>query len=173
MAQKRIEEKLEMVDQEISGIRAELHDLPTIKENMSSLAKSIERLGVQAEKQQQQPETLLKYIEGMIKEKTTMEEVLEGSSSKVDSMVDVSDWTMMGGKSEEKHTKLEGEDSAGDRSKFKKIEMPVFVGNDPDSWLLFRAERYFQIHKLSESEKMTVSIISFDGAALNWYRSHY
>ena len=118
MAQKRIEEKLEMVDQEISGIRAELHDLPTIKENMSSLAKSIERLGVQAEKQQQQPETLLKYIEGMIKEKTTIEEVLEGSSSKVDSMVNVCDSTMMGGKSEEKHTKLEVEYSAGDQSKF-------------------------------------------------------
>ena len=83
MAQKRIEEKLEMVDQEISCIRAELHDLPTIKENMSSLAKSIERLGVQAEKQQQQPETLLKYIEEMIKGKTTMEEVLEGSSSEL------------------------------------------------------------------------------------------
>ena len=81
-------------------------------------------------------------------------------------MIDANESTMMGGKFEEKHTKLEGEDSAGDRSKFKKTEMPVFVGNDPDSWL-FRAERYFQIHKLSESEKMTVSIISFDGATLD------
>ncbi|KAL0556619.1 hypothetical protein IC582_005133 [Cucumis melo] len=48
--------------------------------------------------------------------------------------------------------------------------MPVFVGEDPDSWL-FRAERYFQIHKLTESEKMLVSTVSFDGPALNWYRS--
>ncbi|TYK13668.1 transposon Tf2-1 polyprotein isoform X1 [Cucumis melo var. makuwa] len=49
--------------------------------------------------------------------------------------------------------------------------MPVFVKNDPESWL-FRAERYFQIHKLTESEKMKVSIISFDRATLDWYRSH-
>ncbi|KAA0045922.1 transposon Tf2-1 polyprotein isoform X1 [Cucumis melo var. makuwa] len=49
--------------------------------------------------------------------------------------------------------------------------MPVFVKNDPESWL-FRAERYFQIHRLTESEKMKVSIISFDRATLDWYRSH-
>ena len=66
---------------------------------------------------------------------------------------------------------MEGDDSTGDQSKFKKIEMPVFVGNDPESWL-FRAERYFQIHRLTESEKMKVSIISFDRATLDWYRSH-
>ena len=48
--------------------------------------------------------------------------------------------------------------------------MPIFNGNDPDSWL-FRAERYFRIHKLTESKKMTVSTISFKGPALNWFRS--
>ncbi|KAA0037013.1 peroxidase 64 [Cucumis melo var. makuwa] len=66
--------------------------------------------------------------------------------------------------------KTETEEAAADRNKFKKVEMPVFAGEDPDSWL-FRAERYFQIHKLSDSEKMLVSTISFDGPALNWYRS--
>ena len=117
MAQKQIEEKLETVDQEISGIRTELHDLPTIKEDISSLAKRIEGLGVQAEKQQQQQQTLLND-----QGKTTMEEVPEGSSSKIDSMVDVSESMMMEEKSDEKHTKLEGEDSAGDRSKFRKLK---------------------------------------------------
>ncbi|KAL0546676.1 hypothetical protein IC582_016588 [Cucumis melo] len=48
--------------------------------------------------------------------------------------------------------------------------MPVFAREDPDSWL-FRVERYFEIHKLSDSEKMLVSTISFDGPALHWYRS--
>ncbi|TYK15001.1 transposon Tf2-1 polyprotein isoform X1 [Cucumis melo var. makuwa] len=122
---------------------AELHGLPSIKE---SLAKSIERLGVQAEQHQQQQQTFLKYIKGMIKGKTTMEEVQEGSSSKIHSMVDVSQSMMMEGKYQEKCTKLEGEDFAGDRSIFKKIEIPDFVENDPES--------------------------CFDGAALDWYRSH-
>ncbi|KAL4030271.1 hypothetical protein IC575_008507 [Cucumis melo] len=48
--------------------------------------------------------------------------------------------------------------------------MSVFTGEDLE-WWLFRAERYFQIHKLTESEKMLVSTICFDGPALNWYRS--
>ena len=72
MAQKRSEEKLEMVDQEISGIRAELHGLPSIKEDISSLAKRIGRLGVQAEQQQQQQQTFMNIM-GMIKGKTTWE----------------------------------------------------------------------------------------------------
>ena len=46
----------------------------------------------------------------------------------------------------------------------------MFNKIDPDSWL-FRADRYFQIHKLTESEKMIVSVISFDGPALDWYQS--
>ncbi|KAA0055016.1 uncharacterized protein E6C27_scaffold43052G001700 [Cucumis melo var. makuwa] len=41
MAQKRIEEKLETFDQEISGIRVELYKLLEIEENLLSLAKSI------------------------------------------------------------------------------------------------------------------------------------
>lgn len=53
-----------------------------------------------------------------------------------------------------------------DQSKFKKVEMSVFSGNNPDSWL-FKADRYFQIHKFTNSEKMTVSVISFDGSALD------
>ncbi|KAA0063300.1 Ty3/gypsy retrotransposon protein [Cucumis melo var. makuwa] len=48
--------------------------------------------------------------------------------------------------------------------------MPIFTGTDPDSWL-FRADRYFKIHNLSDSEKLTVAVISFDGPALDWYRS--
>ncbi|KAA0047644.1 Ty3/gypsy retrotransposon protein [Cucumis melo var. makuwa] len=36
--------------------------------------------------------------------------------------------------------KTEIEEAAADRNKFKKVEMPVFAGEDPDSWL-FRAER--------------------------------
>lgn len=39
MAQKRIEEKLEAFDQDISEIRVELHKLPTIEENLSSTAR--------------------------------------------------------------------------------------------------------------------------------------
>lgn len=48
--------------------------------------------------------------------------------------------------------------------------MLVVNGSDPYSWL-FRADRYFNIHKLSNLEKLTVVVISFEGAALDWFRS--
>ena len=37
--------------------------------------------------------------------------------------------------------------------------------------MVILAERYFQIHKLTDFEKMTVATISFEGPVLNWYRS--
>ena len=43
-AQKRIEEKLETSDKEISGIQVRLHKLLAIEENLLCLPKSIERL---------------------------------------------------------------------------------------------------------------------------------
>lgn len=58
----------------------------------------------------------------------------------------------------------------GDRSKFKKVKMPIFEGSDPDSWI-FCADRYFQIHQLSEAEKLNVAVISFEGEAIEWYRA--
>uniref|UniRef100_A0A9I9DS40 Uncharacterized protein n=1 Tax=Cucumis melo TaxID=3656 RepID=A0A9I9DS40_CUCME len=82
MAHKQIEEKIEALDQKISGIRVELHIIPTIKENLSLMTKRIERMGIQAEKQQQQQQLLLKYVKGMVKEKSVMTEGMEGSSSK-------------------------------------------------------------------------------------------
>ena len=51
MEQKRIEEKLEKFDQEIAGIRVDLHKLQAIKERLLSLTKSIEKLDIPSEKQ--------------------------------------------------------------------------------------------------------------------------
>ncbi|XP_038904367.1 uncharacterized protein LOC120090724 [Benincasa hispida] len=53
MVQKCFEEKLELLDQEISGFIVKMQKLPTIKENLALLAKIIKRLGFQVEKHQQ------------------------------------------------------------------------------------------------------------------------
>lgn len=55
-----------------------------------------------------------------------------------------------------------------DRGKLKRLEMPVFTGKNPDSWL-FRAETYFEIHQLTDEEKIKVSIVSFDEWVVDWY----
>lgn len=33
----------------------------------------------------------------------------------------------------------------GDKSKYKRLEMPIFKGDYPDSWI-HEAEHYFKIH---------------------------
>lgn len=53
---------------------------------------------------------------------------------------------------ETREGKSKNEDGNTKRIKFK-VEMPVFNGEDPDSWL-FRADIYFQIHKLTDAEKL-------------------
>ncbi|KAA0043205.1 transposon Tf2-1 polyprotein isoform X1 [Cucumis melo var. makuwa] len=72
--------------------------------------------------------------------------------------------------SERRERKTESDNGNNERNKFKKVEMLIFNEEDPDSWL-FDADRYFQIHKLNDSEKMIVVMISFEGSTLNWYRS--
>lgn len=152
---------MEVMDQEVSEIRVELSKLPDIEETLVSLSKSIERLGVQAEKQQVMLTTIVVDLargqKGIVGEDS-------GSRSGTNGVFGILEVKGT--------TELQPEivDATVDRNKFKKVEMPVFSGVDPDGWL-FRAERYFHIHKLTELEKMTVAVISFDGVALDWYQA--
>lgn len=57
----------------------------------------------------------------------------------------------------------------GGKSKFKTLEMLVFSGTNLDSWL-FQAERYFEVHQLSDTEKIIVSIIGLVQFVVDWYR---
>ena len=66
--------------------------------------------------------------------------------------------------------KIEYEEGSHERNTLKKVEIPIFNAEDPNSWL-FRVDKNFQIHELMDFEKIIVAIISFDGPALYWYRS--
>ena len=107
----------------------------------------------------------MKYIESIVNDKSVTTSDMEGLLSKMKEEVVSED-----SNDESKKISKDEEDKTVERNKLKKVEMPVFNGNNPDLWL-FRANRYFQIHKLTDSEKMTVSVISFDGPTLDWYRS--
>lgn len=67
----------------------------------------------------------------------------------------------------------EGESSqakgGGDKGKYKRLEMSIFKGDCPDSWV-YCAEHYFEIHELTDEEKIKVAIISFDHDLVDWYR---
>ena len=149
---KRIEERMDLVEQ--------LHRLPIMDENLSLVATNIKEINTQIDKQQQQ--IVLKYIEG---KNSATGKMTEGTTSQAkSSTVGISIII-----DESKRMKMSEDDKPMDQSKFKKVEMPIFNGTDPDSWL-FRADRYFKIHELIDSEKFTAAVISFDGLALDWYR---
>lgn len=51
----------------------------------------------------------------------------------------------------------------------QKIDMLVFDRNDPASWI-FRAEHYFDIHKLTSSEKLAFAVVSLEDDVVQWFR---
>ena len=55
------------------------------------------------------------------------------------------------------------------RSWTKKIELPVFEGLDPVSWIA-RAEKFFEVHRVQEEEKIQLAFISMEGEAVHWFR---
>ena len=162
MAQTRLEEKMESYDQEIQSIKKEMSKMPIIEKTLTEISKNMEK----------QNQMMLRFMESAALERSMMNERLTEISMRGTPVKNNDDGE--GTSIRENEPKQEeiksSEDANSDRNKFKKVEMPIFNGDDLDSWL-FRVERYFQIHKLTDYEKMTVATISFEGPALNWYRS--
>lgn len=52
--------------------------------------------------------------------------------------------------------------------RYRKLDMPIFDGADPDGWVL-RAERYFHFYRMSEEEMLDAAAIAMDRDALRWY----
>lgn len=134
-----------------------------IEENLSLILKSIQEINNQIDKQQM----IMKYIEGIVRDDISTGKKTESAVSHTKgtetNVSEISEGSKKDGRNDEEKT--------ADWSKFKKMEMPVFNGTDLDSWL-FRINRYFKIHELTDSEKSTVAVINFDELALDWYRSN-
>lgn len=62
-----------------------------------------------------------------------------------------------------------GNISNGGNWRYRKLDLPVFEGNNPDGWIL-RAERYFSFYRLNEEEKLEAAVVGLDGEALLWYQ---
>ncbi|TYK28504.1 histone-lysine N-methyltransferase ASHR1 isoform X3 [Cucumis melo var. makuwa] len=69
MVQTRIEERLECIDQEIAGMKKELSKVPAIEVSLNEIAKSMELMRLQSEKQQQ---LLFMIVETNSRERSTM-----------------------------------------------------------------------------------------------------
>lgn len=53
--------------------------------------------------------------------------------------------------------------------RFRKLDMPLFDGTNPDGWIL-RAERYFSFYRLEEEDKLEAAVVALEGDALLWYQ---
>lgn len=163
MAQKSIKERLGATEKEIGEMRKELQRFPTLEKKVEVLSKEVQ------EGHKEMKAMLNQLVEGKTRA-TSLSMVTEISTGKrknraEDSEVETGDTNeeMEEGESSQV-PKTEGR---GDR--IKKLEMSVFNGTDPDGWL-FRAKLYFQMHRLTEEEKLTVVVIRFEGRANKWYR---
>ena len=90
------------------------------------------------------------------------EELRENNSYKRKDESGTSDGSIMilKGKIEETEVTTEMNGNNTDRSKYKKLEMPMFLGENPESWV-YRAEHFFEINNLPETEKVKVAVVSF------------
>lgn len=63
----------------------------------------------------------------------------------------------------------EGESSqakgGGDKGKYKRLEMSIFKGDCPDSWV-YRAEHYFEIHELTDEERSKWRLLA---STMTWW----
>ncbi|CAH1440276.1 unnamed protein product [Lactuca virosa] len=62
-----------------------------------------------------------------------------------------------------------GDYGGGTNWRFRKLDMPLFDGENPDGWIL-RAERYFNFYKLSEADKLEAAVVALEGDALLWFQ---
>ena len=112
---------MEVLEQEILEMRSKFKELPTMEENLSLISKSIGSLNTQIEKQQQQQQMVLKYIEGMIREKATATMVSEGSTGNERGYESVIDELGEGLKT----NRTNEEDKSADRKKFSMAQIRI------------------------------------------------
>ena len=124
---KKVEERFEIVEQ---------GRFTTAARTRGKVIETHRKDGLQNENNLQHQQLMLKYMEGLMKEQSTITRESGGSSSKPKTkgseLIE-----------EAKVNEKEDDEKSNDRNKFKEVEMPVFIGRDPDSWL-FRVDQYFK-----------------------------
>ncbi|XP_074323394.1 uncharacterized protein LOC141660315 [Apium graveolens] len=62
-----------------------------------------------------------------------------------------------------------GSGGGPDNWRFRKLDMALFDGSDPDGWIM-RVERYFNFYRLSEEERLEAVVVALEGDALHWFQ---
>ncbi|KAF7802354.1 Retrotransposable element Tf2 [Senna tora] len=135
----RMESRVENVEKEIGVFR---EDLTQVKEVMMIMKDTLERLERKVDKGGER-------------------ELSEGSRAHGDGEKE-KDSDEVNDKAKEK----EGVND-DDSNKYRKLELPLFDGDDAVGWL-FRVERYFSINRMKDEDKLEAMAVCLEGRALNW-----
>ncbi|KAF7810403.1 Deoxycytidylate deaminase [Senna tora] len=151
MVSTRMEGRVDTMETEMGGMKVEIAaiqvDITSIEEFMIEMKDSLGRL----EGKNQEQDTGGSRLEGdREREKELQEE--EG-----------------GGENREKRRGTHEEDGGAekDNGRYRRLELPVFYGEDPIGWL-FRVERYFSVNAVPGEEKLDAVAVCIEGKALNW-----
>lgn len=176
MAQKKTKTKLEALEKEMEEVRTELQKLQGLEKAMEHLAQNVAKL------LQSQEETQ-KAVAALANLKVGANKSFEGGSSGsvTEGLVPASTFRA-DQRAPDRGKWSEGLSEASvdsDMGKFgpnreennwrmiRKLEMPIFSGENPDGWL-FQGKRYFEVNGLSEKEKLGIVGVSLDGETLSW-----
>ncbi|KAL2904878.1 Galactocerebrosidase [Bienertia sinuspersici] len=69
----------------------------------------------------------------------------------------------------EKEVNDRGFIGGGANWRYKKLDLPLFDGTNPDGWII-RAKRYFNFYRLLAEEKVEAAVVALEGDALLWYQ---
>ncbi|KAF7812804.1 Retrotransposable element Tf2 [Senna tora] len=135
----RMESRVENVEKEIRMFR---EDLTQVKEAMMIMKDTLERLERKVDKGGEH-------------------ELSEGSGAHGDGEKEKD--------SDEVNDKAKEKESVNDddSNKYRKLELPLFDGDDAVGWL-FRVERYFSINRMKDEDKLEAVAVCLEGRALNW-----
>ncbi|KAF7821313.1 Retrotransposable element Tf2 [Senna tora] len=152
MVSTRMEGRVDTMETEMGAMKGEIAaiqvDITSIKEFMLEMKDSLGRL---EGKKTQEHDTGGSRLEG---EKEQEEERQEEEG---------------GGENRERRRIPQGDDSGAERDngRYRKLELPIFDGEDPIGWL-FRVERYFPVNAVPGEEKLDAVAVCMEGKALNW-----
>ena len=169
--------RIDVMEQELEMVKEQLQKLPGIERSLEQMAQNMVRSLQSMEETQKMVAGLVASNGSVAKAPAgiaSREQLTEGSARQKETSSEhrvVSETgpekrsegqSLVGGTWAPPETApLTGREWQGGR----RLEMPIFTGENPDGWL-FQAERYFNMNRLSENEKMAVAGVSFEGDAL-------
>lgn len=174
MAQKKTDNRVEVVEKEMKQLN---QSLPGLEHSVEQLTQNMARM-MQTLEATQKAIVALSFPKVVPNQNQTGEgfgSVLEGHNRGISGPISNrqavdkgKEPEVMGKESYVSETILTGHtQELYDWGRVRKLEMPVFSGENPDSWL-YRAKRYFEVNGLTENEKLSTVGVSLDGEALSW-----